>query len=353
MHNIFAREHNNIVAMLRKSHPEMNEQAIFDHARMINAAVIAKIHTVEWTPAILPNQALTVAMNANWYGLQKFLKHPTIDTPVLRAAMKVLPADQQSVANPALFGLVGNTRDLHNVPYSLTEDFVSVYRMHPLLPDTIDVRSATDGSTVASYPLVQTRLDGGRTIEETNSMTNLMYTFGVEHPGALVLANYPKFMQELQLPYGVVDMGTIDILRDRERGIPRYNDFREALGLKRVDSIEALTPDAATQAALHDAYGADADAINRVDALVGTMAEAQRPTCYGFGETLFQVFTVMASRRLQADRFFTTDFNAATYTQEGMDWISQATMKAVLLRNFPDLASTGLSKVANAFYPWQ
>ena len=30
---------------------------------------------------------------------------------------------------------VGNKVDLDNVPYSLSEDFVSSYRMHPLLPD--------------------------------------------------------------------------------------------------------------------------------------------------------------------------------------------------------------------------
>ena len=50
----------------------------------------------------------------------------------------------------------------------------------------------------------------------------------------------------------------------------------------------------------HQAIAAEANAIaiERVDLLVGTMAEAQRPTCYGFGETLFQVFLVMATRRL-------------------------------------------------------
>ena len=48
---------------------------------------------------------------------------------------------------PVLSGLVGlrQPRD-HGTPYSLTEEFVSVYRIHSLLPDKIllrDVKSAT------------------------------------------------------------------------------------------------------------------------------------------------------------------------------------------------------------------
>lgn len=43
---------------------------------------------------------------------------------------------------PVLSGLVGLKRPRdHGTPYSLTEEFVSVYRMHSLLPDTIVLRN--------------------------------------------------------------------------------------------------------------------------------------------------------------------------------------------------------------------
>jgi hypothetical protein len=160
-------------------------------------------------------------------------------------------------------------------------------------------------------------------------------------------------------------MGAVDVLRDRERGLPRYNDFREQIQLARVPSIEALVAGAAnaTQLAslLHTQYDFNpatgtvdpATAIDRVDVLVGTFAEATRPTCYGFGETLFQVFTLMATRRLQADLYYTDKFNADTYTAEGMAWIANTTFKSVLLRNYPELGQTSLATVQNAFYPWQ
>lgn len=45
------------------------------------------------------------------------------------------------LCGPIFSGLVGlkKPRD-HGVPYSLTEEFASVYRMHSLLPDEIVVR---------------------------------------------------------------------------------------------------------------------------------------------------------------------------------------------------------------------
>jgi hypothetical protein len=59
----------------------------------------------------------------------------------------------------------------------------------------------------------------------------------------------------------------------------------------------------------------------------------------------------MASRRLNSDRFFTTDFTEEVYSKAGMDWIRDNTMSTVLLRHFPGLESS-LQGVRNAFAPW-
>ena len=42
---------------------------LFDKARLINAALMAKIHTVEWTPAIIAHPTTVPGMRANWWGL--------------------------------------------------------------------------------------------------------------------------------------------------------------------------------------------------------------------------------------------------------------------------------------------
>jgi hypothetical protein len=63
------------------------------------------------------------------------------------------------------------------------------------------------------------------------------------------------------------------------------------------------------------------------------------------------VFILMASRRLNSDRFFTTDFTDEVYSPVGMQWIRDNSMTTVLLRHFPAL-TPALLHVKNAFCPW-
>ena len=64
LHTLFAREHNAICDHLKRSYPDWDDNRLFNVARLVNAAVMAKIHSIEWTPAILPNQGLTLGLNA-------------------------------------------------------------------------------------------------------------------------------------------------------------------------------------------------------------------------------------------------------------------------------------------------
>ena len=65
LHTLFVKEHNAICDRLQSKYPRWDDNRLFNVARLINAAVMAKIHTVEWTPAILPNRAADQALNAN------------------------------------------------------------------------------------------------------------------------------------------------------------------------------------------------------------------------------------------------------------------------------------------------
>ena len=46
-------EHNAICDRLKPGLPAWTDEELFQRARLINAAVLAKIHTVEWTPAVI------------------------------------------------------------------------------------------------------------------------------------------------------------------------------------------------------------------------------------------------------------------------------------------------------------
>jgi hypothetical protein len=206
----------------------------------------------------------------------------------------------------------------------------------------------------------------------------------------------------------------LDIIRDRERGIPRYNEFRRQYGLKQLtsfdDFIDPRLPNHSAQrseqqkltAQLREIYGqhrCDAtkiitqaqrnndggeindclghsdgtlvDNIEDLDPLVGWLAEFVRPHGFAISETQLQVFIVNASRRLFSDRFLTSRFRPEFYTHPGVKWVNDngpegklmekgrpnghemevSPLKRVLLRTIPELKAE-LDPVINVFDPW-
>ena len=184
-------------------------------------------------------------------------------------------------------------------------------------------------------------------------MATLLNAFGRQHMPALVHNNYPAFMSGMSVDgQAVFDMGTADVLRARERGVPPYNDFRRMLGLKPIARFEDLGCGPQTVRALEDLYGEDGAGLEKLDLIAGTHCELHRPENFGFGETVFTVFIQMASRRLEADPFYTEKLNERYYTETGMRLLEAATFKNVLLQHYPELARSGLQGVHNAFEPW-
>jgi len=178
-------------------------------------------------------------------------------------------------------------------------------------------------------------------------VADLFYSLGTAHPGAVTLHNHPRFMQRFRRGDGMeIDLAAVDVLRSRERGVPRYNRFRRLLSLPEARSFEDLTKDPVTAAELAAVY----DSVDDVDLTVGLDAEPP-PAGFGFSDTAFRIFILMASRRLKSDRFFTTDFRPEVYTPEGMAWIDANDMSSVLTRHYPALAPV-LRNVGNAFAPW-
>jgi len=196
LHTLFVKEHNAIAAMLKSEYARYDKKSekwawrrwrgdkiqfldekqldeqIFQTARLINAAVLAKIHTVEWTPAILPNDKLKKAMYRNWYGLanpqtwSKFLKH--------------IPGFNKTdwfsghSENLVISGIVGGKRNDAGVPFSITEEFTSVYRLHPLLPEQLEFKTlAKGGSPVKSVPFVETIREKSYEIMANNDLKDL------------------------------------------------------------------------------------------------------------------------------------------------------------------------------------
>lgn len=330
---LFTLEHNAICDALKAAYPAWNDDELFEHARLANAALMAKIHTVEWTPGILGHPALQIGMRANWWGL---------------AGEHIKNLVGRLSKSETISGIPGSETDHFGVPYTLTEEFTAVYRMHPLIPDAITFWSNKDGHEIQHVTFAEIAGNAAQGICDEVNIVDLYYSFGQMHPGAITLHNYPKALQEFTRPDGVlIDLAAHDIMRCRELGVPRYTKFREMMRMKPVRTFEELSDNPVWREEIRRVYEGE---IDRVDLIVGLFAETP-PKGFGFSDTAFRIFVLMASRRLNSDRFFTDDFTEEIYSKTGMDWIRDNTMSTVLLRHYPELAPT-LDGVANAFAPW-
>ena len=333
LHTLFTLEHNAICERLKREYPTWTDDQVYDRARLVNAALMAKIHTVEWTPAIIAHPTTRYAMHANWWGL--------VGERLGRRLGRLGSGE-------VLSGIPGSPPDHHGVPYSLTEEFVAVYRMHPLLPDEYTFRSLGDDSVLQERTFPEVGALQTRTRLEELGMANAVYSLGIAHPGAITLHNFPRFLQHFERPDGTtMDLAATDLMRVRERGVPRYNEFRRHFRLRPAASFEELTDNQEWAEEMRRVYGD----VERVDLMIGLYAEPF-PKGFGFSDTAFRVFILMASRRLKSDRFFTRDYTPDVYTRAGLDWINDSSMVTVLLRHFPELAPA-LRGVENAFQPWK
>ena len=466
LHNLFVREHNSFVAEFRKqaaltpkadsglrnpsnakhvvTYSDVTPDELYTAARLVVSAEIAKIHTTEWTPQLLYNEPLYKGMNANWNGLLG-----TGDPDVSKALSDIIThnfgrsKDPEKATNwysvfssgPGIFGLGSTARhyDITNAdsinggvnhfgsPFNFPEEFVSVYRLHPLIPDLIEFRDLSkDPNQITQKVAVINTFEGRATdAMRTGGLANWGLSLGRQRLGGLGLHNHPQFMQNIKLPRldsptQQIDLAALDIIRDREHGVPRFNEFRRQYGLRQLTSYDDFIDhhlDPASSAyqqqqrvvtELRQVYGThtcdaskiitDAqvnedkspindclghpngsvvDNIEDVDTAVGYLAESTRPHGFAISETQFVVFILNASRRLFSDRFFTSSFRPEFYTTMGVNWVDHngpgpeqieqgkpnghtqpvSPLKRILIRNIPELKPE-LDPVINAFDPW-
>ncbi|XP_078438313.1 peroxidase superfamily protein [Wolffia australiana] len=348
---LFVKEHNAVCDALKKEHPEFDDEMLFQHARLVTSAVIAKIHTIDWTVELLKTDTLNVAMHSNWYGI------------LGKTFKSIFGHIGGATLGSVLSGLVGlKAPNDHGVPYSLTEEFTSVYRMHPLLPDTLQVRNinAPPGPNKAPSLLKEVKMEELIGIKGEKALIELgferqLISMGHQACGSLELWNYPSFLRDLVV-HNVdgserpdrVDLPTLEVYRDRERSNARYNQFRRSLLMIPISRWEDLTDNEEAIKTLREVYGDD---VEKLDLLVGLMAE-KKIKGFAISETAFFIFVIMASRRLQGDRFFTSHFNEKTYTKKGLEWVNNTeSFKDVINRHYPDLATKWINSTSG-FSVW-
>ena len=340
MQTLFAREHNSVIDRLKLDYPSADGEWLFQKARLVVTALIAKIHTTEWTPSLMNSPEGRFAMRGNWWGI--------MGEHYWRGYGRLDDTEESS-------GIPGSPGGQDAAPYAMTEEFTACYRMHPLMPDEFSLRSHVDNHELMMASLIDVAHSGPARIYRQIGFDDVLYSLATMNPGALVLHNYPNSLRKLpEKPEQeiFVDVAAIDILRDRERGVPRYCQLRRLLGMPAPKSFEELTTDPKWREEVRAIY----NNVEDVDVLVGTLCEAKAdpgtPPGFGFSDTVFRIFILMASARLRSDRFYTTDFTPDVYTPAGFQWIADNSMRTVLQRHCPALAPL-FADVRNVFFPWR
>lgn len=376
VHTLYVREHNQIADMLAKAYPQdkypawkekvpeilkpmfgeklpeklsdaQYDEFIYSRARLINAAEIAKIHTVDWTPVALNNKTMTEAMYGN-YGLEKTAPLSKIFT------------------QHELGGIWGHKTNMAGIPYAMEEDFVRAYQeMHGLVPDKFALFDHTtgkpldieiDGKQTNEIPMDKMLQGDAHKVVEAAGFDNVLYSMLKDPAGQITVHNHPDFMRDLNIRGNYIDLGAVDILRDREKHNPRYNEYlremhQKPLDPKEGDPFKQLFPsDEKLREEVRKVYGND---IEKVDNIIGGLGEwpDRTPKTMGFSASIFQEFVLMASRRVQADRFYTEDFRPEIYTPEGIDRVvNLGGIKELIERNAPELKNA-LATRESAFHP--
>ncbi len=340
LHTLFTREHNAIVDRLKIDFPRASGDWLYHKARLVNAALMTKIHTVEWTPALMDSPRGRMIMRGNYWGL--------MGETFINAFGRFSDSEVTS-------GILGSPQDHSDVPYAMTEEFTAIYRMHSLLPDDLSFRSHEDNRALFDRTLTEAAFASARSVYDHASFEDVVYSLATGHPGALVLHNFPNTLRRIDKRADesvFMDLAAVDILRDRERGVPRFKECRRLLGMKPPDTFADITDDKDWQNELKDIYGS----VDKVDLLIGTLAESRSkrgmPYRFGFSDTAFRIFIVMASRRLKSDRFYTDDFRPEVYTEAGFRWVQENGFASVVRRHCPVLADA-LADARNPFFPWK
>ncbi len=451
-HNVFSREHNAFVDAFRKqaaatptadsglrnpasphsviAYQDVTPDELFEAARLVVSAMIAKIHTIEWTPQLLYNEPLNLGMNANWNGLfggdsrlsdimdsitthnfgkSSDVKKATQWYSVFASGPGIFGLGSVVYENDSLFALYdSDKRDLWDLanpdhvngginhfgsPFNFPEEFTTVYRLHPLVPDLIDYREWQDDANVIRnrIPVVKTFRGRATAAMRGRGLANWALSMGRQRLGLLTLQNHAQFMQNLSMPHlksetKKLDIAALDLIRDREHGLPRFNEFRRQYGLRQLTSFDdfidqrlvdkpnktpadedELKHQKAMVTALREVYGQHqcddtkvitvaqvdkndkpitdclghpngsmVDNVEDIDTVVGWLAETTRPHGFAISETQFVVFILNASRRLFSDRFFTSSFRPEFYTKFGVDWVNNNGLKAMMEKGEPN-----------------
>ena len=418
-HNVFAREHNLFVDAVPPRRPRRRPTATPGCATpptrrgSIRYRDVTRRRAVRgrrgwWSPPrsprstrssgrtqLLYDEPLFRGMNANWSGLfgdeAARLERRSSRSSSTASASPTTRQDANQwysvfASGPGIFGIgqpAGRPTDVWSLtnpdhvnggvnhfgsPFNFPEEFVTVYRLHALVPDLIEFRRLRrDPNAIREQGPGRSRRSAARPrgFMRERGLANWALSMGRQRLGLLALQNHPRFLQNLPIAAAArarpssIDVAALDIIRDRERGVPRFNEFRRQYGLRQLTQLRRLhrpAPAVGLSRARRSRSGSSGSCARSTGSTCATHSKvitdraaqrrrhadqrlprpperqrwsttsrtstrssagsprSTRPHGFAISETQFMVFILNASRRLFSDRFFTSSFRPEFYT---------------------------------------
>jgi hypothetical protein len=309
---LFARHHNWVCDQLAKAYPQMSSDELYGKAKLVIGMIKVRIHTGEWTPAVLPEKAVVRGLNTNIYGVLQSTFKDVEDRKIYRGWRPDHP----------LFGLAGGRTDDDGSRYNgEPEQFPVAYQLHEAMLDSLKLWRIGDNASSETVPVEAMREMGARTLLEKEGFSNLFNALGHQHMPALVGHNLPDFMTHMSVgDQAMIDIGAHDVTRMRERLGYGYNEALRQLGQPQIKRFEDLRCDQKTIDNMYRVYGPGPEGLAKLDLKVGIRNDMRRPL-KGFDQWMFGVFEELASRRLKSDPWLTEKLRPRYYTKLGIHLI--------------------------------
>jgi peroxidase len=315
LQTLFVREHNYQADLLHKEHPTWTDEQLYQNAKAIVIAEEQNITYSEFLPHLLGPNAIPT-----YHGYDPSVD-PSITNEFAAAAYRfghsIVSSDINQIDNQ---GTTTAAQELADVFFE---------------PGAQYVASANGGTPMASdamasvIPASMTSADMTMASATGNDTTSGLLRHLVSD---IAQANDTQIIDDLrnELAGGgtndILDLGAIDIQRERDLGLGTLNQTREELGLRPYTSFDQITSDPATQAKLEQAFGND---VNKVDLFIGGLAEDHQPGAM-VGPTFDTIIAQQFTDLRDGDRLW---FQNQGFDPQTLSTIEHTTLSDIIERN--------------------
>lgn len=276
---LFVREHNYWVAKLAKEDPSLSGDQLYAQARAITTAEYQNIVYNEFLPSLLGKGALTPYAGYN---------------PKLQATI-------------------------------FQEFSTAAYRFGHTIISPTESKISNSGVVLAAQDLIAASQEDTGTFTANGGADALLRNLGQDFSQQEGVHINADLLNLLNAGADSIDLGAIDVERERDLGIATLNQTRIAMGMTAYTDFSQITSDATLAAKLQSVYGS----VDNLDLFVGGLAE----TATG-GSMVGPTFTAIIAAQFEnlrdADRLY---FQNQGFAAPLMQQIKDTTLSDLIVRD--------------------